>query len=95
LRPAGVAKTHIGISKLELYRYKFNNKKMEHKVSPSFVPSVYYDFIWNNHEQYEGSLTVHFSYVTAPNFFEIEDEAECALNLFQLEKLDRTYLKRL
>lgn len=27
LRPVGMSKTHIGVTKVELYRYKFNNKK--------------------------------------------------------------------
>jgi len=49
LRPAGISKPHLGVSKLELYRYKFNNKKMEQNISKTFIPSVYYDFIWNNH----------------------------------------------
>ena len=28
LRPVGISKTHVGVSKVELYQYKFNNKKI-------------------------------------------------------------------
>lgn len=51
LRPIGVGKNHIGITKIELYQYKFNNKK-QYNIDKTYIPSVYYDFIWNNHEKY-------------------------------------------
>ena len=50
LRPVGSANTYIGKSKIELYQYKFNNKKNQsEELSKSFIPSVYYDFLWTNH----------------------------------------------
>jgi jouberin len=58
LRPVGIGKTHIGKTKIELYKYKFRNKKADPSFHNSYVPSVYYDFIWNNHEKYDGFLTV-------------------------------------
>lgn len=47
-----MAKTHIGKTKLELFRFKFNNKKADKELNKSFIPSVYYDFLWGNHEKY-------------------------------------------
>ena len=49
LRPMGMGKTYIGKSKIELFKYKFNNKKLDDSMRKSCIPSVYYDFIWNNH----------------------------------------------
>lgn len=51
LRPVGIGKNHLGVTKIELYQYKFNNKKLYNQNKP-FIPSVYYDFLWNSHEKY-------------------------------------------
>ena len=48
----------MGKTKIELFRYKYRNKKGEQLFNNSYIPSVYYDFIWNNHEKYEGFLSV-------------------------------------
>lgn len=62
LRPVGMSKAHFGISKIQLYKYKFNNKKADVDLSKPHIPSVYYDFIWNNHEKFEGFLSVQLTY---------------------------------
>jgi hypothetical protein len=49
LRPVGLGKNHIGKSKIELYKYKYVNKRADPTFDNNYVPSVYYDFIWNNH----------------------------------------------
>lgn len=95
LRPAGMGKTHIGKAKLELLRYKFNNKKVEDEMNKSFIPSVYYDFLWNNHEKYEGFLTVQLNYAVPPKYRYIDEEADCAQHLFEEERPDTTFLRRL
>ena len=48
LRPIGLAKNHIGISKLQLFRYSFNDSKTVFFELSQDVPHVYYDFIWPN-----------------------------------------------
>lgn len=77
-----MSNTHIGITKVELYQYKFNNKKIPEGKHVSYIPTVYYDFIWNNHEKYEGYLSVQLTYVDPPKYKIIEDGAECPLHLF-------------
>jgi jouberin len=52
LRPIGLSKKHIGFSKLQLYRYKLDSKKLPEEYAKSFIPAVYYDFIWPGHEKY-------------------------------------------
>jgi hypothetical protein len=34
----------------------------------SFIPAVYYDFIWNDHEKYDGFLTIQLNYVQKPKY---------------------------
>jgi len=49
LRPSGVAKNHIGYSKVQLYKYKFNPSQttVSHiKKMYKRIPFVYFDFIW-------------------------------------------------
>lgn len=52
LRPMGVSRRHLGYSKLQLYRYKFDSQKLPAEYQRKFVPTVYYDFIWPGHEKY-------------------------------------------
>ena len=65
LRPVGVStKIHRGQFQLQLNRYKFSPSsewKNQH-----FIPNVYYDFLWTNHLQYPGTLTVKLDFCTAP-----------------------------
>ena len=90
-----MGKTHIGKAKLELFKYKFNNKKLQDQLNKSFIPSVYYDFIWNNHEKYDGFLTVQLNYVVPPKYKYIDEESDCAQHLFEEERPDTTFLRRL
>ena len=83
LRPVGISKTHFGVSKVELYQYKFNNKKIPEEKNKPYIPSVYYDFIWNNHEKYEGFLSVQLTYVDPPRYKIIEDGVEYPTHLFE------------
>lgn len=75
-----MSKTHVGITKLELYKYKFNDKKLQE--SKPHIPSVYYDFIWNNHEKYQGYLSVQLTYCPPPQY-QIVGEGDIPNNLFQ------------
>lgn len=74
LRPVGIGKTHIGKTKIELFKYKFRNKKADPTFNNNYVPSVYYDFIWNNHEKYEGFLTVQLIPIEKPKYRLIDDD---------------------
>lgn len=49
IRPVGISKTHFGKIQLELYTYKYNIQSNEPAFNKSFIPDVYYDFLWNNH----------------------------------------------
>ena len=49
LKFMGLARNHFGISKIQLYRYKFrsdNNNSNHLKNNYRRVPFVYYEFIW-------------------------------------------------
>ncbi len=46
LRPVGIAKNHVGFSKLQLYKYKFEDWKTTSLPMNSLIPHVYYDFVW-------------------------------------------------
>jgi hypothetical protein len=57
------------------------------------VPTVYYDFIWPNHEKYEGYLSVRLNAVKSPSysFTELMQSPE---TLFEEERPDRDYLEK-
>lgn len=63
LRPVGNSKLHLGINKLQLYRYKY-------KPPPGFSefrrPHVYYDFQWYKKELYPSFLRVELRVIEAP-----------------------------
>lgn len=48
LRPLGVHRNHFGISRIQLYRYKFQHTKTSALSLKPEIPHVYYDFIWSN-----------------------------------------------
>ena len=59
----------------------------------SYVPSVYYDFIWNNHEKYEGFLSVQLVLSDKPKYH-LVDEDQYPRNIFEEEKKDKKYIDR-
>ena len=94
LRPVGVSKTHLGKVHLELYSYKYNPPENEPLLNKSFIPDVYYDFIWNSHEKYEGYLQVQLNYCSRPRYKYIGDDLPFPTNIFEEEQENRTYLER-
>lgn len=46
LRPLGAHRNHFGISKLQLFKYKFQYTKASPLTLKPEIPHVYYDFIW-------------------------------------------------
>ena len=56
LKLNGLARNHVGISKVQMYKYKFNPTLVNYKTIqmryPN-VPMVYYDFIWPKKVKYE------------------------------------------
>jgi len=83
LRPVGLSKTHFGRLHLELYQYKFNQASGDPFVNKSYIPDVYYDFLWSNHEKYEGFLTVQLNYCQRPKYRIVGEAAECSSNLYE------------
>lgn len=58
LRPVGIGRNHFGISKIQLYRYKFDQFKTNAHSLHSSIPYVYYDFIWPYKTEYPGYISV-------------------------------------
>jgi hypothetical protein len=55
LRLCGIAKNHLGLSKIQLYKYKFNPSLVSAKYLKTTykrVPHVYFDFIWPDKVSY-------------------------------------------
>jgi len=46
LRPLGVHRNHFGISRIQLYKYKFQHLKTSSLALKPEIPHIYYDFIW-------------------------------------------------
>ena len=46
LRPLGIHRNHFGISRIQLYKYKFNYHKTTPFTLKPEIPHIYYDFIW-------------------------------------------------
>lgn len=46
LRPIGPHRNHFGISRIQLYKHKFQHRKANPLSLSAEVPHVYYDFIW-------------------------------------------------
>ena len=46
LRPMGPHRNHFGISRIQLFRYKFEYKNTSSLSLKPEIPHVYYDFIW-------------------------------------------------
>ena len=65
LRPIGSCKMHLGVSKLQLYRYKY-------KPPAGFVeryrPDVFYEFNWYNKTKYPSFLRVELLVMPPPNY---------------------------
>lgn len=51
LRLSGIAKNHIGLSKVQLYKYKFNpSQTAVAHIQKNYkrIPFVYFDFLWQD-----------------------------------------------
>lgn len=94
LRPVGISKTHLGKVQLELYQYKYVKQSGEPILNKSFIPDVYYDFLWNNHEKYEGYLQVQLNYCSKPKYRFIGEDVKFPTTLFEEEQEDRKYLDK-
>ncbi len=92
MRPVGLAKTHLGSSKLELYRYKYNPHSQPEQKSIKHRPSVYYDFLWPRHEKYGGFISIQLSYLDRPKFRYLKQDEEAPGNLFEEERAAKDYL---
>jgi len=63
LRPVGNTKLHFGVSKLQLYRYRFKNKTNFKELRR---PEVFYDFNWYAKELYPSFLRVELRLISPP-----------------------------
>ena len=63
LRPVGSCKMHLGVSKLQLYRYKY---KSPAGFSEIHRPEVFYNFNWYNKTKYPSFLRVELHVMPAP-----------------------------
>lgn len=52
-------------------------------LNKSYIPDVYYDFLWSNHQKYEGFLTVQLNYCQRPRFRIIGEDEDYPTNLFE------------
>ena len=93
-RPVGIAKTHLGKVQLELFAYKYTAQTSEPSLNKSVIPDVYYDFVWNSHERYEGYLQVQLNYCPKPRYRFVGEEGVMSSTLFEEEQEDRKYLER-
>jgi jouberin len=63
LRPAGSSKYHMGVNKLQLYRFKYKRPSW---FSEMHRPEVFYDFNWFRKEFYPSFLRVELRVVDTP-----------------------------
>jgi jouberin len=64
LRPIGSCKMHLGISKLQLYRFKFKPEN----YSDRRRPEVFYEFNWYNKTKYPSFLRVELLVMPPPGY---------------------------
>ncbi|KAL4450258.1 hypothetical protein ABPG74_008964 [Tetrahymena malaccensis] len=88
IRPIGLAKTHFGLSKIQLYKYIFDSQKLNPKQRRHFIPLVYFDFIWPNKTNYDGFLSVQVSPIDVPPEIRVPYKA---MNVFEIESDDHFY----
>jgi len=84
----------LGKVQLELYQYKYVKQSGEPILNKNFIPDVYYDFLWNNHEKYEGFLQVQLNYCSRPKYRFIGEDVKYPSTLFEEEQEDRKYLDK-
>lgn len=63
LRPAGVSKYHMGVNKLQLFKFKYKRPAWFNEMHR---PEVFYDFNWFNKEHYPSFLRVELRVVERP-----------------------------
>lgn len=65
LRPVGSCKMHLGISKLQLYKYKYKKPLI---FSEPRRPDVFYNFNWYNKTKYPSFLRIEMLVMPAPEY---------------------------
>lgn len=55
----GLCKLHLGITKVQLYKYLFDTRKYLYADRRETVPFVYYEFIWYDKQLYDAVLSVY------------------------------------
>ena len=59
LRPMGLSKLHVGITKIQLYQFLFDTTKLKSANRRESIPLVYFDYIWNDKLEYDAILSVY------------------------------------
>ncbi|CAG9335314.1 unnamed protein product [Blepharisma stoltei] len=85
LRPIGSTKMHLGISKLQLYNFKFKPQKGFGELRR---PEVYYNFNWYNKELYPSFLRVELRVIEQP---ERKFVRYMPISPFEREEGEKTY----
>jgi len=91
LRLAGLAKNHIGLSKIQLFKYKFDpsyTATLNIQKIYKRIPFVYFDFIWPNKTNYEGYLNVQVNGIIKPPLTRVQRTSK---NIYEIEEDDRGF----
>lgn len=83
LRPVGIQQNHIGLLKIQLYKYIFDTQKLPPQAKNDQVPLAYLDFIFPDKTKYDGYLTVQLLPVQRP--MEKEPEGLFSKHYYEVE----------
>ncbi|CAK90977.1 unnamed protein product (macronuclear) [Paramecium tetraurelia] len=86
-RPNGLCRLHLGLSKIQLYKYLFDTSKLKSVSRRESIPLVYFDFLWLDKVEYDAVLNVYLGTEAKPQFLEIYGKNR-STNVFEIEKGD-------
>lgn len=65
-RPNGLCRLHLGISKIQLYKYLFDTSKLKSVSRRESIPLVYFDSLWPDKIEYDAVLNVYLGTEVKP-----------------------------
>ncbi|CAD8209474.1 unnamed protein product [Paramecium octaurelia] len=86
-RPNGLCRLHLGISKIQLYKYLFDTSKLKSVSRRESIPLVYFDFLWLDKVEYDAVLNVYLGTEAKPQFIEIYGKSQ-STSVFEIERGD-------
>lgn len=90
IRPVGAAKHHFGMSKIQLYKYKFYPNSPTRAAlfrDNRRVPYVYFDFLWPRKKNYDGYLSIQLLLIPRPPIRYTTDDH--SRNIFEVEGMEQ------